>query len=114
MDLVEVTGERREMVDQLLGKAAELLGDARCGFRSCYGQSENLLSLSISGDKDALSLDFGVCHDHLWIVEMAEADAPDDSALAGFFIVHLDDRFGLSEARDALIRREAEATEGAS
>lgn len=110
MELIEVTGERREMVDKLLDQAANLLGDARCGFRSCYGQIENLLSLSMEGDKSAVTVDFGACHDHLWMVHMAEETAPDDAALAGFFITHLDERFGLSEARDALV----EETEDAS
>lgn len=99
MDLEHAVGERREMIDRLLGKAAELLGDGRCGFRSCYGQSEAMLSLSMEGDKGRADVDFGVCEDHMLIVELAETHAPDDAALAGFFVTHLDDRFDvLAEA----------------
>lgn len=98
-----ITGERREATDKLLDHAASLLGDGKCGFRSCYGQGEELLNLKIWGSKGERDVDFVVCEDHIFFVELVTQDAPDEASLAGFFITHLDERIGLKQAHSALV-----------
>lgn len=92
MELIEITGERRELVDKLLEQAAQLMYDnGRCYFRNCYGNAEVALKLSVSGSKASSESNFAVCHPHLQIISVVEESNPDEpEVLVGLLIELLD------------------------
>lgn len=90
MELIEIDGERREMVDKLLAQAAQLMYDnGRCYFQNCYGPAEAALKLSVSGSKASSESEFAVCHPHLQIISVIE-ETNEVEVLIGLLIELLD------------------------
>lgn len=91
MDLIEVTGERREMVDKLLEQASLLLGEGgRCFFQDCFGPAHAHVELAVSGDKAAIKDEVVICEKHHQILEWMMETLPDDVTVAGFLMFQLD------------------------
>lgn len=93
MDVIEITGERREMVDRLLDQTDELMGDGgRCYFQDCFGYAFAVAELSVSGDKRSIEDEVVICENHLQVLQFVIAAVRDDEAVAGFLMLQLDAR----------------------